>query len=97
MGFLRRLREMADEHAAEFSSPGFTRFFAMLGESSSEDYLAEVEDHLRTLKFKGGMLISAQLGRRQQGQGLQAPAASRAEQARADVRSLGLQLHDSRT
>ena len=30
VGFLRRLREMADEHASTFSSPGFTRFFAML-------------------------------------------------------------------
>ena len=38
VGFLRRLREMADEHAAKFSSPGFTRFFAMLGEELDEDY-----------------------------------------------------------
>ncbi len=69
VGFLRRLREMADEHAAEFSSPGFTRFFAMLGAELSEDYLAEVEDHLRTLKFKGGMLITAQLGAGNKGRG----------------------------
>ena len=36
-GFLRRLREIADEHAAEFGSPGFTRFFAMLADELDED------------------------------------------------------------
>lgn len=69
LGFLDRLREMADEHATEFSSPGFTRFFAMVGEELSEGYLAEVEEHLRTLKFKGGMLISAQLAAGNKGRG----------------------------
>ena len=52
---------MADEHAARFSSPGFTRFFAMLGEELDEEYFSWSRDHLKTLKFKGGMLISAQL------------------------------------
>ena len=69
VGFLRRLREIADEHAAKFSSPGFTRFFAMLAEQLAADYLAEVEDHLETLKFKGGMLISAQLAAGNKGRG----------------------------
>jgi hypothetical protein len=61
VGFLRRLRGMADEHASRFSSPGFTRFFAMLGEELDEEYFTLVEDHLKTLKFKGGILISARL------------------------------------
>jgi MutS domain V len=61
VGFLRQLREMADEHASHLSSPGFTRFFAMVALELSEDYLAEIENHLKTLKFKGGMLISARL------------------------------------
>ncbi|HEY4826624.1 MAG TPA: hypothetical protein VIH85_07640, partial [Solirubrobacteraceae bacterium] len=30
VGFLRRLRELTDAHSADFASPGFTRFFAML-------------------------------------------------------------------
>jgi hypothetical protein len=61
VGFLRRLREMSDEHATKFSSPGFTRFFAMLGEELDEDYFELVESQLKALKFKGGMLMSAQL------------------------------------
>jgi hypothetical protein len=69
VGFLRRLREMADAHAPQFSSPGFTRFFAMIGDQLSEAYLDEVEDHLKALKFKGGMLISAQLGPGNKGRG----------------------------
>ena len=62
VGFLRRLREMTDEHAQKFSSPGLGRFFAMLAEELQEEYFELVEDHLKTLKFKGGILISAELG-----------------------------------
>ncbi|MBO0769637.1 MAG: hypothetical protein J2O48_13220, partial [Solirubrobacterales bacterium] len=59
--FLKRLRAMTDEHSGTFTSPGFTRFFAMLEKELSEDYFALVERHLKALKFKSGMLISAQL------------------------------------
>jgi len=69
VGFLRRLREMADEHASRFSSPGFTRFFAMLGEELDEEYFTLVEDHLKTLRFKGGMLMSARLAAGNKGKG----------------------------
>ena len=61
VGFLRRLREMTDEHAGKFSSPGLTRFFAMLEEELDEDYFGVVEEHLKALKLEGGILISAQL------------------------------------
>ena len=61
VGFLRRLREMTDEHAGKFSSPGLTRFFAMLEEELDEDYFGAVEEHLKALKLEGGILISAQL------------------------------------
>ena len=69
VGFLRRLREMADEHASRFSSPGFTRFFAMLDEELDEEYFTLVEDHLKTLRFKGGMLMSARLAAGNKGKG----------------------------
>jgi DNA mismatch repair ATPase MutS len=62
VGFLRRLREMTDEHAGGFRSPGFTRFFAMLAEELDEPYFELVENQLNALKFKSGMLLSAQLG-----------------------------------
>jgi DNA mismatch repair ATPase MutS len=60
-GFLRRLHAMAEEHAPRFSSPGFRRFFAMLREELDDAYLALIESQLKTLKFSGGMLISAEL------------------------------------
>ncbi len=59
--FLRRLRTIADEHAEKFSSQGFTRFFAMLRDELDEPYFELVVSHLKALKFKGGMLMSAAL------------------------------------
>jgi hypothetical protein len=59
--FLRRLRQMSDEHAEMFRSPGFTRFFAMIAEELEDGYFELVERHLKELKFKGGFLLSAQL------------------------------------
>jgi hypothetical protein len=64
---LRRLRQIADEHAESFSSEGFTRFFAMLREELSDDYLHAVGQHLRELDFKRGVLESAELGRGNKG------------------------------
>ena len=61
VGFLRRLRQMTDQHAGKFSSPGLVRFFAMLAEELDEHYFGVVEEHLKALKFQGGILISAQL------------------------------------
>jgi len=61
VGFLRRLRQMADRHGAQFRSPGFNRFFSMLVEELEEDYFAQIETYLKELKFKGGLLLSAQL------------------------------------
>ena len=61
LGFLRQLRGLSDAHAAGFSSPGFTRFFEMLRAELDEDYFELVAQHLETLRFKGGMLMSARL------------------------------------
>jgi MutS domain V len=62
LGTLKRLRHIADEHAGEFTSEGFTRLFAMLTEELGDGYFAAVEDHLKRLRFKDGVLVSAQLG-----------------------------------
>jgi hypothetical protein len=59
--FLRRLRQLAEAHADKFGSPAFTRFFATLREELDEAYLARIDGHLKTLKFKGGVLMSARL------------------------------------
>jgi DNA mismatch repair ATPase MutS len=64
---LRRLKRIADEHAGDFESEGFRRFFAMVQQELTEEYFAEVEAHLKTLKFKRGVLISAELGKGNEG------------------------------
>jgi DNA mismatch repair ATPase MutS len=64
---LRRLRSVADEHAGSFRSEGFARFFAMLASELDDQYLATVEGHLKELKFRRGVLISAELGKGNKG------------------------------
>src|SRR5579872_4034549 len=46
VGILARLRRIADEHASRFSSEGFGRLFAMLKAELSDEYLAQVQEHL---------------------------------------------------
>lgn len=64
---LRKLKRIADEHAEEFESEGFRRFFAMIQQELTEDYFTVVESHLKTLRFKHGVLISAELGNGNEG------------------------------
>lgn len=63
VGKLRRLRRIADHHAERFQSEGVTRLFAMLAMELSDEYLAVVDQHLKQLKFRNGILVSAQLGK----------------------------------
>lgn len=64
---LRQLRTIAEEQAGRFESRGFTTLFAMLQRELSDDYFARLEDHLRELKFRDGVLISAELGKGNKG------------------------------
>ncbi|MFP3466873.1 MutS-related protein [Leifsonia sp. SIMBA_070] len=64
---LRQLRLIADEHAAGFHSPAFTELCRMLTAELSDDYFAEIDDHLRRLRFRHGVLISARLGHANKG------------------------------
>lgn len=67
VSLLRKLKRIADEHAAEFDSQGFRRFFTMIQQELTEEYFAVVEAHLRILRFKRGILISAELGKGNEG------------------------------
>ena len=60
---LRRLRAMAERSGSDFESAGFRRFFAMLTAELSDEYFAEIGEHLRRLRFRGGVPESAALGR----------------------------------
>src|SRR6266516_6246035 len=63
VGILRRLRHIADEHAAGFRSEGFAALFGMLSRELGDDYFQAVEDHLQRLRFRDGVLVSAELGK----------------------------------
>ena len=61
VGTLRKLRDIADAHADKFESEGFTALFAMLKKELTDEYFASVQNHLKELKFRNGVLISAEL------------------------------------
>jgi DNA mismatch repair ATPase MutS len=67
VGMLKRLRAIADRHREKFESDGFSRLFATLRQELSDDYFARIEKHLKQLKFRKGVLISAQLGQGNKG------------------------------
>ena len=68
---LRALRSIGDHHSHAFQSRGFRRFFSMIQEELDDQYLAEVEHHINALKFPKGTLLSAQLGKGNQGSNYQ--------------------------
>ena len=53
--------------AAKFRSEGFTRLFGMFAKELDDEYLGIVEDHLRRLEFRDGVLMSAELGKGNKG------------------------------
>ena len=62
MTYLRRLREIADTSAHLFGSDGFGTFFRMLATDLDDDYFRTVDDQLKRLKFRQGVVVSARLG-----------------------------------
>ena len=64
---LAKLRRVADEHADQFESEGFTAFFALLKRELADEYLATVKRHLKELRFRHGVLLSAELGKGNEG------------------------------
>ncbi len=70
MARLQRLRQIADDHAGEFRSDGLRALFTSLRRDLDDEYFAEISDRLRQLRFRAGVLISAELGRDNSGIGL---------------------------
>jgi hypothetical protein len=60
---LRELRQVADDHAAKFSSEGLTTLFRGLQRDLDDDYFATLSRHLRQLRFRNGELMTAELDR----------------------------------
>jgi len=67
VGILKRLRQVADDHADEFSSEAFTRFYLMLSTELDDDYFGVIARHLKHLRFHDGQLSSVRLGEANQG------------------------------
>ncbi len=59
---LKKLKGMADAHAGRFHSEGITALLTMFQEEFSDEYFARIQHHLKELKFRGGVLLSAELG-----------------------------------
>ncbi len=60
---LRELRHLCEANAGRFRSPAFTTLFEMLQRELTDDYLHTVEGHLKELKFRDGVLVSAAFGK----------------------------------
>jgi hypothetical protein len=64
---LKKIRHLVDDNAGHFESAGFTALFSMLQEELSDEYFSLLDTHLNELRFRGGTLISAELGSYNQG------------------------------
>ena len=67
IGLLRKLREIADTSAASFRSQAFCTLFQTLAAELGDDFFAAVDEHLSQLRFRGGVLVSARLGKGSKG------------------------------
>ena len=61
-GSLRQLARLRDEYAGAARSAGLRRFLDMLAAELDDAFFQTIEDHLRRLRFKGGVLVSVRLG-----------------------------------
>jgi hypothetical protein len=64
---LRDLRAIADANSPRFRSEAFRTLFAMLKSELDGDYMRTVDRHLKQLKFRDGVLLSAGLGQGNKG------------------------------
>jgi len=60
---LRELRHLSEANAGRFGSPAFSTLFSMLQAELTDEYLQTVEGHLKELKFRDGVLVSAEFGK----------------------------------
>jgi hypothetical protein len=88
MGFLRRLRDVADPAAGRFSSEGLARFFGMITTDLDDEYFRAVDTQLQRLRFPDGVVVGAELGIGNRGSGyvLRRPGQASADRPRWLVR-----------
>ena len=59
---LKKVRAIAEKNIYFFESSGMTRLLKMIIQELNEDYLRGIEEHLKQMDFKRGVLMSAKLG-----------------------------------
>ncbi|MDA8118082.1 MAG: DNA mismatch repair protein MutS [Actinomycetota bacterium] len=59
---LKRVRLIADQHTSDFQSEGFSTLFRTLQLELDDQYFEAVTRHLKQLRFKNGVTMSAELG-----------------------------------
>jgi DNA mismatch repair ATPase MutS len=59
---LRKLRHLAEKQTEGFDSEGFRNLFTRLRRELTDEYLHDVQVHLKDLRFIDGTLITARLG-----------------------------------
>ena len=64
---LMKLRTIIDAHVKKFESEGFLSLFAMLKKELRDEYFAIVQNQLKELKFRDGVLMSVELGKGNEG------------------------------
>ena len=64
---LKKLRRLLISVRDMFVSEGWRAFFAILQKELSDDFFAKAQYHLEQLKFRNGVLLSAELGKGNKG------------------------------
>jgi DNA mismatch repair ATPase MutS len=64
---LKKLRTAAEQSGLKFESEGFRTLFAMLQAELSDEYFDTIRTHLKELKFRSGVLVSAELAQGNKG------------------------------
>lgn len=59
---LRQLRQVGIRAGGQFKAAAFQEMFSAIDQELGEEYLGQVEGHLRELELREGVLISAELG-----------------------------------
>ena len=60
---LKRLRDLADRNTGAFQSEAFLNLCRMLARELDDAYFGLIDSHLKRLKFRNGVLVSAGLGK----------------------------------
>ncbi len=67
LALLWELREISQKNINNFTSQGLKRFFSTILRELSHEYLNEFKYHIKKLSFPQGVLVSAQLGKGNEG------------------------------